>query len=196
MKQSAIAAAILVLSSGLVWAQNAANQSNQGQPQTPPAAQSGEPNQKPQKPEPVTGKTGNQATHIPDTTSGSAGQETPGVQTNNGAQQQPGKHQELKGSNAPQPNPQQQPGAPPNWEQVGQSPQAGDIDAAAASRAEIGGEGGHTLGVDTTPRYDQNANAQKSGTAQNAAKSKSKNKGKHPGKAGKQSPARQTPPQR
>lgn len=183
---------MIVLTSGLLWAQSQGNQNqadkNQSD-QVPPAAQSGQPNSTPLKQEPVTGKTGNEATHINVTTSGSAGEETPGVQTNNGAQQQPGEHAEIKDRKAPKPNPRQKPGAPPNWEQVGQSPQSGNTGAAAASRAEIGGAGGRTLGVDAMPQSDQTSAEQ-----QGSVSKKSKVRGKKSTKARQHQPAQQAQP--
>ena len=109
----------------------------------PPAARPDKNSKPPAQTQPVTGKTSQQGTHINTSTTGSAGIETPGVQTNAGIAQQPGKHtpgQQLPGT------PQSRPGAPPNWEQAGQEENLANINAAAAYRAEIGGPYG-TLGV-------------------------------------------------
>lgn len=184
MNRFQIAIAGLVLGSGVLLAQNQSGQSqgqgNEGQQQVPPAAQSGRAGQQPKKKQAVTGKSGNQGTQIDVTTTGSAGQETPGVQTNLGVEQQPGKHPEIKDRNAPEPNPRQGPGAPPNWEQVGQDPNSANTGAAAAGRAEIGGSGGGTLGVDAMPQSDQ------AGSKRNQKASGTKRKGKKSQKAQQQ----------
>jgi hypothetical protein len=197
MNKGAVAAAIVLLSSGMLCAQGQSGQT-QNQPaskqnQVPPAAQSGQPSQQQQKTQPVTGKTGNEATHIDVTTTGSAGQETPGVQTNLGAEQQPGKHPEIKDSKASKPNQRPRPGAPPNWEQVGQDPGSAATGAAAAKRAEIGGSGGDTLGVDAMPQSDQTSEAQRGTSSSKASDSKAKVKTKKSHKARRQSQQTQPP---
>lgn len=60
------------------------------------------------------------------------------------------------GVTTPPENPKPRPGAPPNWEQVGQMPQHADANAAKAIEAEMGGApGGGTLGIkNVMPRYD------------------------------------------
>lgn len=91
----------------------------------------------------VTGKTGAHGKALNTSTTASAGVETPGVQTDTGIAQQPGQRTGVHPANS---NPGSAPGAPPNWEQVGQNEQLADSNAAAAARAEIGGPEG-TLGV-------------------------------------------------
>lgn len=113
------------------------------QPSAPPAAKSDKYARPTAQTQPVTGKTGQRGAAINTSTTGSTGVETPGWQTDSGIAQQPGKHTSVK---QPPRNPQPRPGAPPNWEQAGQEPNLADINAAAASRAEVGGPLG-TLGV-------------------------------------------------
>ncbi|HYG99466.1 MAG TPA: hypothetical protein VD837_10080 [Terriglobales bacterium] len=173
LRQVATITAMLLLSVGFLCAQTQRDQ-------VPPAAQSGQPVGQQGKGQPVTGKTGNQGTHIDVTTSGSAGQETPGVQTSTGAAQQPGEHNEIKqpSDNA---SPAEKPGAPPNWQQVGQTPEAAERGAVAAGWAEIGGAGGgRTLGVDNTTASDVTPNAQGGTSSSTGASDKAKPKAKKP----------------
>ncbi len=89
----------------------------------------------------ITGKTGNEGVAVPDTTTGTAGETTPGYQTEAGIAQQPGKHTEP----ATKPNavgdhpspPPQGPGAPPDWEKAGENPASANTMAEAAARAEV-----------------------------------------------------------
>lgn len=184
MKTILLSVAVLVLGSGMLWAQvqtNTNQDKSKQADQIPPAAQSGQPSPQAEPSQPVTGKTGNKSTHINTSTTGSAGQETPGVQTNLGIQQQPGKHAEGKAPNAPKHTPRtDMSGAPPNWEQVGQDPESANKGAAAASRAEIGGEGGGTLGVNAEPQYDKNANTRQDGPAKKSNASKGKKRATKP----------------
>ncbi len=94
----------------------------------------------------ITGKTGPQGVSIPVTTTGTVGETTPGVQTGAGIAQQPGIHT-LPAT--PPPISQQKPGAPPDWEMVGQTPEEANRNAEASSRALI--EPGATLGVTSPP---------------------------------------------
>lgn len=84
----------------------------------------------------MTGKVGSQQVAIPDTTTGTAGETTPGYQTETGKVQEPGR-QTVPGTPPPQPNPNNRPGAPPDWEKAGQSPESANTMAQAAERAEI-----------------------------------------------------------
>jgi hypothetical protein len=78
--------------------------------------------------EPVTGKTAEHAAAINVTTTGSVGQTTPGADTQAGVQQR-------KGENPPPVV--HGPMAPPNMSMAGQSEEDAEMNAEAASRAEI-----------------------------------------------------------
>ncbi len=94
-------------------------------------------------PSAVTGKAGNESDAIPYSSTATAGQTTPPVQTPDGIAQEPGTH--------PGPEPTRSAGgrnypAPPRAaEGIGQTAQRADSEATAADRAEI--EPGKTLGV-------------------------------------------------
>jgi len=130
---------VAVLASALAFGQSNLNNSTRNEKkQAPPAAKP-----VPQAPvtEPVVGKTGEHAKGIDVSTTNSTGVATPGWQTTNGLVQQPDQYPKVHPD-----NPQPGPGAPPNWEQVGQTEALANSNAAAAARAEIGGPEG-TLGV-------------------------------------------------
>ncbi len=87
-------------------------------------------------PDAVTGKTGMISTAVPDTSTATAGEVTPGYETATGVAQKPGTYT-MPTTNAPPPGSKPQPGAPPNWEKVGENPEAANTMAQAAERAEI-----------------------------------------------------------
>ncbi len=92
----------------------------------------------------ITGKTGNEGVAIPDTTTGTAGETTPGYQTEAGIAQQPGTHTEPSTPGA-KANPRSAPGAPPDWEKAGENPRNANTMAEAAQRAEM--QPGATMGT-------------------------------------------------
>jgi hypothetical protein len=96
----------------------------------------------------VTGKTGNNGTALNATTTSSTASPTPAVNTPTGVQQRPGGNvQATTGAPAAQnPANTSSVGAPPNWEQAGQSNGAAANNAAAAEQNEVGAPQG-TLGV-------------------------------------------------
>jgi hypothetical protein len=98
----------------------------------------------------VTGKTGIEGTAVNKSDTRSAGEVTPGWQTEAGEAQQPGKHVEARPGERNTP-PARGALAPPQWDQVGQDQQTADASAAAAQRAEQ--QPNQTLGVDTMPSY-------------------------------------------
>lgn len=142
--------------------------------QVPPAAQRNVNGKAPQSPsvpggaKPETGKAGEHATAVNDTTTQSTGVATPAYQTSNGEAQQPGNN--TTSWNPPR-NPQSGPGAPPNFEQAGQMQQHADINAAKAIEAEVGGApGGGTYGINNVmPSY----NTKDAGAQTRAAKQSS-----------------------
>lgn len=147
LKPMSLMLALIVVASALIVAQSNPRSAPQQTQQAPPAAQPIRPTQNKQA---VTGKTGNISHSINTSTTSSVGVETPGVQTDNGMVQQPDKYPRLNPVN---PDFRSRPGAPPNWEQVGQDEQLANSNAAAAARAEYGGPEG-TLGVrNALPSY-------------------------------------------
>ncbi len=106
------------------------------------------PPENPQGVRPVTGKTGQVATNINSSTTASVSEITPGTDTGAGMAQQPGEHVEVAPGEVNRP-PDRGLLAPPNWLQVGEAPQEGNLDAAAAQRAEELPSA--TLGVNATP---------------------------------------------
>jgi hypothetical protein len=143
-------ATVCVLASGISFAQaNLNNSTKNERKQAPPAAKP-----VPSAPvtEPVVGNAGLHGDAIDLSTTASTGVETPGAQTTNGLVQQPDKFRNIHPV-----NPLPAPGAPPNWEQVGQEEAVANSNAAAAARAEIGGPEG-TLGVGgALPSYSRTA---------------------------------------
>ncbi len=102
----------------------------------------------------ATGKTGNEGSAMPVTTTGSAGHVTPGVETEAGKAQAPGRQTGLGSASAPvEAN---RPGAPPTPEQTAQNPADAERITSSAQRAEINNSG-HQLGVNAQPNYQQNA---------------------------------------
>ncbi len=97
---------------------------------------------------PVTGKTGQVANDINTSTTASVTEITPGAQTGAGMVQQPSEHAEVEPGEVNR-IPERGLLAPPNWGQVGEAPQEGNLDAAAAQRAEETPSA--TLGVNATP---------------------------------------------
>jgi hypothetical protein len=107
----------------------------------------------------VTGKTGNEGTAVPETST-HVNQQTVGVETKGGIAQARGQAAQITG----QPN--ERPGYPPNWEQVGESRGAAADLAASAEQAEVGAPQG-TDGVGSTrPNYQNPAASQEIGGAQ------------------------------
>jgi hypothetical protein len=154
LKTLPIFAALLL--AALLMAQNDTEKSSKQQNKNiPPAAQPIHPVERQQ---PVTGKTGSHAKALNTSTTKSTGVTTPGVETTNGIVQQPGEHPTLHPVN---PGLRSAPGAPPNWEQIGQDEQLANSNAAAAYRAEIGGPEG-TLGVaGAMPSYSKSGKVSK-----------------------------------
>ncbi len=147
LKPVSLVLALIIAASTLMIAQSNPGSAPQQTKQAPPAAQPIRPTQNKQA---ITGKTGNSSHSLDTTTTSSVGVETPGVQTDNGMVQQPDKYPWIKPVN---PEFRSRPGAPPNWEQVGQDEQLANSNAAAAARAELGGPEG-TLGVrNALPSY-------------------------------------------
>lgn len=179
MKKNVSLAALILLGSAFVLAQ--------GQDaQVPPAAQSDKVKTTTND-QPVTGKTGQHATKLNTSTTHSTGEETPAFNTQNGIAQQPGKQTTNR---QPPINPKPGPGAPPNWEQVGQEPGLADNSAAAASRAEIGGPEG-TLGVSGSAPPENQAAVSK----QNAASQKAQAAGANQPKGAQSKGSSVAPPQ-
>ena len=133
----------LIFLSVCALAQQQPRKQQKKKPSVPPAAQWDGVHNVPEKVQPVNGKQGQRLTDFNTSTTNSVGEETPGEQTTNGIAQQWGTHTAVR---QPPHNPKPGPGAPPNWEQVGQEPALADHNAAAAYRAEVGGPEG-TLGV-------------------------------------------------
>ncbi len=149
LRPTSLLFALIVVASVLLIAQSNPGSAPQQTQQAPPAAQPIRPTRNAQA---VTGKTGIRSHSINTSTTASVGVETPGVQTDNGMAQQPDKYPWIKPVN---PDIRSRPGAPPNWEQVGQDEQLANGNAAAAARAELGGPEG-TLGVgNALPSYAQ-----------------------------------------
>ncbi len=147
MKPLSLLLALVVVASALIVAQSNPASAPQQTQKAPPAAQPIHPTQNKQA---VTGKTGDRSHSINTSTTSSVGVETPGVQTDNGMAQQPDKYPSINPVN---PDFRSRPGAPPNWEQVGQDEELANGNAAAAARAELGGPEG-TLGVgNALPSY-------------------------------------------
>ncbi len=147
LKPISLLLGLVIVASVLIFAQSNPGSAKPQTQQAPPAAQPIRPTRSEQA---VTGKTGNKSHSINTTTTSSVGVETPGVQTDNGMVQQPDKY---PGVNPVNPDFRFRPGAPPNWEQVGQDEELANGNAAAAARAELGGPEG-TLGVgNSLPSY-------------------------------------------
>jgi hypothetical protein len=98
----------------------------------------------------VTGKTGLEGTAVNRSDTRTAGEVTPGWQTEAGEAQQPGKYVQVPPGEKNTP-PARGALAPPQWDQVGQDQQTADTSAAAAQRAEQ--QPRQTLGVDAMPSY-------------------------------------------
>ncbi|MGI9104061.1 MAG: hypothetical protein ACR2IF_16595 [Terriglobales bacterium] len=103
----------------------------------------------------IGGKTGNEGHSQAVTTTDSAGQVTPGAETQAGKVQAPGENSGLGGKSQGA-KPTAAEGAPPNFEQAAQNPAAAEQIAASAERAEINNSQ-HQLGVNAQPNYRQNA---------------------------------------
>ncbi len=98
----------------------------------------------------VAGKVGNEQVQIPVSTTGTAGETTPGYQTPAG-RAQPGTN--TQPSTALPQSKKHQPGAPPDWEQAGQTPEQANTIAQAAQRAQV--QPGRPLG--TNPAAPQSS---------------------------------------
>jgi hypothetical protein len=167
----------LVIAASLVSCSMVFGQANMKVPEpkekkhAPPAAQ---PVPKAPVNQPVVGKTGEHAKAFDTSTTASTGEETPGPQTTNGLAQQPDAHAHIHPTYLDRSF-----AAPPNWEQVGQTEDLANGNAAAAYRAEYDGPQG-TLGVRGKPatRTDQ---AKPALTPSNEHKSNGKTK-KQPSK--------------
>jgi hypothetical protein len=119
--------------------------------------------------QPISGKTGDQAAGSATTTE-SAGQTTPGYQTEAGMNQQPGMHTESSGNPASA-VPPAGPGTPPNQAQAGQTPEEAARNASAVQQSEIG-SGGQTLGTETSSQQassSQNSSQQAAGNQPSSA---------------------------
>jgi hypothetical protein len=137
MRKLAIVAATFVLSSGLVLAQNPVADQNAKKPQN-----------RDNKGQPITGKTQTNTgtTELPVTTTGSANRNTPGADTEAGIEQQPGRNVDVPHTAPARPNRGNSKLVRPlNPNEPGQTTDAADLNAQAASRAEI--RPGTTLGV-------------------------------------------------
>jgi hypothetical protein len=107
----------------------------------------------------VTGDAGNKGTVVPETST-HVNQQTVGVETLGGMAQARGQAAQSTG----QPN--ERPGYPPNWEQVGESRGAAADLAASAEQSEVGAPEG-TYGVGSTrPNYQNPGASQEIGGAQ------------------------------
>lgn len=98
----------------------------------------------------VTGKAGAEGTAVNDSDTRTAGEITPGRQTEAGEAQQPGRHTQVPAGEQNTP-PARGALAPPQWDQVGQDQQTADRSAAVAQQAEQ--RPNQTLGVDAMPSY-------------------------------------------
>ncbi len=103
---------------------------------------------------PVTGKTAERSVAVNTSSTASVGENTPGWQTETGRGQQPGRRDHATSPGQVRPGPL----APPVWAQAGQAPQEGNLDAAAAERAEE--YPANTLGVNAVPDYTNPRQAQ------------------------------------
>jgi hypothetical protein len=112
-----------------------------------------------QQSQPVTGKTGNKGTTFPVTSTSTADQVTPGVQTEAGKAQQPGEHTNVGSGGVPPQNKSSGPGTPPSPEQTAQNPADAERIASSAQRAEVNNPQ-HQLGVNAQPDYRQSAQQQ------------------------------------
>jgi hypothetical protein len=110
-------------------------------------------------PLPAAGKTGNNGDTHGVSTTASAGQVTPGFQTEAGKAQAPGKQTDVDQNLGSHQQPNAAPGAPPNQEQTAQNPAAAERIASSAQRAEINNSQ-HQLGVNAQPNYQQSAQQQ------------------------------------
>jgi hypothetical protein len=140
MRKLALIAGIFILSSGFVLAQNPVADKNTQQPQS-----------KNNQGQPITGKSqpNSGAPERAVTTTGSAGQTTPGAETEAGVAQQPGGNSDVRHTAPATGNRAVKSSSktvlPPNPNAPGQTAQQADVNAQAASRAEI--QPGSTLGV-------------------------------------------------
>jgi len=107
-------------------------------------------------PLPAAGKTGNIGDTHGVSTTASAGQVTPGFQTEAGKEQAPGKQTDVNQNLELRQQPNAAPGAAPNQEQTAQNPGAAERIASSAQRAEISNSQ-HQLGVNAEPNYQQSA---------------------------------------
>ena len=140
MRKLALIAGIFILSSGLMFAQNPVADKNAQPPQS-----------KKNQGQPITGKS-QPNTGAPErtvTTTGSAGETTPGAETEAGVEQQPGGNSDVKHTAPATGNRVVKNSSktvlPPNPNEPGQTAKEADVNAQAASRAEI--QPGTTLGV-------------------------------------------------
>ncbi len=83
----------------------------------------------------IVGKVGGTQVQVPVTTTGTAGETTPPYQTPAGRAQQPG--QNTLPTTVLPPTNKNQPGAPPDWEQAGQTPEQANTIAEGAQRTAI-----------------------------------------------------------
>ena len=127
-------------------------QGPQSKPEQNPAASS-------LPPLPAAGKTGNDGDTHGVSTTASAGQVTPGFQTEAGKEQAPGKQTDVNQNLELGQQPNAAPGAAPNQEQTAQNPGAAERIASSAQRAEINNSQ-HQLGVNAQPNYQQSAQQQ------------------------------------
>lgn len=148
MKQLAVAAGVLLLSASMLFAQNPAADKNASAPQSHDNQGKG-----------ISGRANSNAgdnVEVPVTTPASAGATTPGYQTEAGNEQKPGGNSDVPHTASATPGKASNANSgmgeirkktivPPNTPDAGQSPQAADVNAQAAHRAEI--EPGHTQGV-------------------------------------------------
>lgn len=98
----------------------------------------------------VAGRTGVEGTAVNKSDTRTAGEVTPGWQTQAGEAQQPGERVAARPGERNTP-PARGVLAPPQWDQVGQDQQTADRSAAVAQRAEQ--RPNQTLGVDAMPSY-------------------------------------------
>ncbi len=140
-------------------------QAPQRQSGSRPAAPSG-------PPEAVPGKTGNEGHAFSATTTATAGQVTPGMQTPAGRAEASGKPVHSGQASAP--------GAPPTAEQTAQNPAAAERIASSAERAEINNSQ-HQLGVNAQPNYNLTAQQQTERADQAVGMGNAKNQSELPG---------------
>lgn len=156
MKKLAFVAGVFLLGAGMALAQNPVADQNTQPPQ----------NHKNQG-QPINGKTNaNQGPAYPVTTTDSVGQTTPGADTEAGVAQQPGQNVDIRHT-APAKGKAQNSKTiqPPNPNDPGQTAQEADVNAQAASRAEI--QPGTTLGVNGETNSARNLGEAKDAGASN-----------------------------